>query len=71
MKADLSGVKVGDIVVRILAYDVRKELIVSEVTSDRIVCGPWQFSRNNGAEIDEDLEWNEQNTGSYIEILPR
>lgn len=26
----------------------------------------WTFSRNTGAEIDEDLGWDEQRTGSYI-----
>ena len=41
-------------------------LKVTALTQDRIICGCWEFSRRNGAEIDEDIGWNEQQTGSFI-----
>lgn len=59
-------IKVGDVVKRMLGGRVPMELKVSEITDDLIVCGWWKFSRNNGAEIDEDLGWNEEKTGSVI-----
>lgn len=57
--------KPGDTVTRILV-GMPMELKVTEVTDELIICGPWKFSRRTGAEIDEDLGWNEQTTGSYL-----
>lgn len=62
----LDKVKVGDTVPRMCAGQVMMNLTVSEVTEDRIICGPWVFSKRNGAEIDEDLDWDETHTGSYL-----
>ena len=59
-------IEVGDIVLRLLGGSVPMRLQVTEVTEDRIICGWWTFSRRNGAEIDEDLGWDEKMTGSYI-----
>jgi hypothetical protein len=42
------------------------ELRVSDVTAERIVCGPWEFDKVSGAEIDEDLGWDVNGTGSYL-----
>jgi hypothetical protein len=62
----LQNVKVGDVVTRNLA-GVPMKLKVTEVTHDRILCSPWEFSRRNGAEIDGDMGWNESVTGSFLE----
>jgi hypothetical protein len=64
MKA-LSNIKVGDTVIRYLG-GIPMPLKVTSITEERIVCGAWEFSRRNGAELDEDLGWTEQQTGSYI-----
>ena len=30
---------------------------MTQLTADRIICGGWEFDRQTGAEIDEDLGW--------------
>lgn len=67
---DLKAVKVGDTVVRMLAGTLPMELTVTGVTDKLIVCGAWEFSRNNGAEIDRFLDWNESHTGSFLQFQP-
>ena len=62
----LQEVQVGDTVTRMLAGAVPMPLKVTGVTEDRIYCGPWEFSRRNGAEIDEEMDWDEQHSGSFI-----
>jgi len=64
----LFQVKVGDVVVRYLAGELRMELTVTDVTHNRIICGDWEFDRMTGAEIDEMLGWGPppKSTGSYI-----
>jgi len=62
-------VNVGDKVQRIMGGSIMMHLKVTEVTEKRIICGPWEFSRENGMEIDEDLGWNENGSGSYL--LPK
>ena len=64
---DLTGVRVGDQVIRWLGGEVPMKLVVTEVTSERIKCGPWEFDRRTGAEIDEDLGWGVKGTGSFIQ----
>jgi len=64
------NVQKGDTVRRYLGGKVPIDLIVSEVTITKIICGPWTFDRATGAEIDEDLNWGPKHTGSYIERLP-
>jgi len=59
------NIQVGDKVTRMLAGTVPVELTVTAV-DDLIHCGPWMFSRNNGAEIDPELGWDETRTGSYL-----
>ena len=49
------NVKVGETVKRMLAGVVPMKLKVSEITETRIICGPWEFDRNTGLEIDEDI----------------
>lgn len=66
-------VKVGDTVVRMLAGRPML-LTATEITDDLIICGVpgqpeaegWSFSKNNGAEIDDMLGWDEKRTGSYL-----
>jgi hypothetical protein len=63
----LSDVMVGDKVLRWLAgIEVPMPLIVTELTDERIICGPWEFDRITGAEIDELLGWGPKSTGSWI-----
>lgn len=63
----LRDVLVGDTVFRWLAdLDSPMELRVTAVTSESIICGPWEFDRETGAEIDEGLGWGPAFTGSYI-----
>ncbi len=60
--------EVGQVAKRYLAGIVKPmELKVTEVTPSRIICGPWEFDKLTGAEIDEDLCWGPlTGTGSYI-----
>jgi hypothetical protein len=45
---------------------VPMELKVTVVTSNRILCGDWEFDRQTGAEIDEFLGWGPAGSGTYI-----
>lgn len=66
-KTWLAGLKEGDTVTRMLAGTVPDTLAVTGVTRDRIICGPWEFSRETGGEIDESLGWDGVTaTGSFI-----
>ena len=63
-------VKIGDTVQRNMCGAIM-ELIVTEVTDIVIKCGDWQFNRETGGEIDEDLEWDGVNRfGSFIGKQP-
>jgi hypothetical protein len=64
--AELLAIKPGDTVTRWLAGIIPMQLIVSSVTDQRIICGPWEFDRMTGEEIDDDLGWGNGITGSYI-----
>lgn len=61
-------VKEGEFINRYLGgIDKPMSLKVTEVTDSRIICGPWQFDKLTGAEIDEELGWGPlSGTGSYI-----
>ena len=65
MSKRLAEIAVGDFVSRWLGdAPIPMRLKVSEVTADRIICaGVWEFDRQTGAEIDEDLGW-------YPVVLP-
>ena len=60
------GIKPGDTVTRLLAGIIPMPMTVTAVTPDRIICGAWSFSRANGAEIDEELGWDDFASGSYF-----
>lgn len=57
-------IKPGDTITRMLAGVIPMDLNVTEITEDRIVCGPWAFDRKTGWEIDEELD----HPASYILI---
>jgi hypothetical protein len=61
-------VEVGDIVTRMLAGEIPHDLRVTQLTEDKIYCGPWEFCRRTGAEIDDDLNWGPppKMTGSFL-----
>ncbi len=63
------NLRVGDVVVRMLAGTLPIKLQVSDITDQLIVCSAWQFDRATGAEIDEELGWGPPPlmTGSYID----
>lgn len=67
-KTYLQNLSVGDTVTRILGGAVTMQLKVTRVdeVNNLLECGPWTFSRNNGAEIDKDLNWDEESTGSML-----
>jgi hypothetical protein len=58
---------VGDMVMRLLA-GVPCPLKVTEITDTLIRCGPWEFDRATGAEIDDLLNWGAppEMTGSFL-----
>lgn len=62
-----SEIKVGDSVTRMIAGSVPMVLKVTEV-DDFIHCGPWKFSKETGAEIDDEIGWDESTTGSYLKV---
>lgn len=71
-------VKVGDIVTRMLSGVVPMKMEVVDVSDDLITCAVqgqewsyqpgqgWTFDRATGAEIDEELGWGINGTGSYL-----
>lgn len=61
-------VKIGDYVLRYISTIsiTPMRLKVTDVTDKIIKCGPWEFSKETGLEIDEDLGWTELASGSYI-----
>lgn len=65
---NLQDLKIGDIVERNLG-GIKMQLKVSNIVGDYIYCGPWKFSFKNGAEIDEDLGWTEERSGSFIKPI--
>jgi hypothetical protein len=62
--------KVGDVVVRMLAGTLPMKLQVSAITEQLIICSAWQFDKATGAEIDEELGWGPPPlmTGSFIDL---
>lgn len=62
----LQSLKPGDEVIRLLAGKIPIRLKVTMVLPDIIGCGPYVFSRRNGAELDEVIPFTEEFTGSWI-----
>lgn len=63
----LKSLVVGDTVTRNMC-GVKMPLKISEITDELIICGPWSFSKKTGAEIDEELGWNETRSGGSISL---
>jgi len=56
MSKKLAEIAVGDFVLRWFGGIPKPmRLKVTQLTADRIICGAWEFDRQTGAEIDEDL----------------
>ena len=73
MSKRLSEIVAGDFVLRRFGGVPKPlRLKVTEVTADRVICaGGWEFDRQSGVEIDEDLGWGPGTvTGSFIEPEP-
>ena len=68
MPKPLKDLRPGDEVIReISASKIPMPLTVTEVTAERIICGPWEFHRETGGEIDEELGWDGvTGTGSIL-----
>jgi len=47
------------------------ELLVTDETETSWFCGPWEFDKATGAEIDEDCGWGPppKHTGSFLQEL--
>lgn len=65
MVVNFTTVKEGDEVLRLLAGKIPMKLKVTSITEERIICGPWEFDRITGIEIDDaisvqvsHLTWN-------------
>ena len=69
MSKKLAEIAVGDFVLRwFVGIPKPMRLKVTQITADRIICGAWEFDRQSGAEIDEDLGWGPGGvTGSFLE----
>ena len=63
----MKTIRVGDIVRRKLGGAVKCDIKVTEIDDTYIHCGPWKFLKTNGAEVDEDCDWDGiTQTGSYL-----
>lgn len=47
--------KVGDIVIRMLAFEIPQQLKITKIDDKFIHCGPWKFDKITELEVDEDL----------------
>lgn len=63
----LNNVRKGDVVDRMLCGMLPMQVRVSEVTPLYIVCGAYKFDRTTGAELDEELGWTTEESGSFIQ----
>ena len=65
-RTPLDDLKVGDEVVRMIVGGPFMRIKVTRVDPDTLRCGEWEFDLRTGAEIDVDLGWGPDGTGSYI-----
>jgi len=49
-------IEVGTEVERMLAGVIPMKLFVTEITDNKIICGAWEFDKDTGYEIDEDID---------------
>ncbi len=68
-KQDFSQLKVGDPVIRMMAGTLPMDLKVSKVSDTIIYCGPWEFDKTTGGEIDSYFGWDGKTvTGSFLRL---
>ena len=48
--------KPGDSVTRMFIGDITMGLKVTDITDSRIICGPWEFDKITGFEIDDEID---------------
>ena len=48
--------KVGDRITRMLWKTIPMQIKITKITSNRIICGPWEFDKETGIEIDDDVD---------------
>jgi len=48
--------KIGDVVTRMFMGDIPMVLKVTDITDSRIICGPWEFDKITGYEIDDEID---------------
>jgi hypothetical protein len=53
-KEDIQAIKAGDVIERMLGFAIPCYLVVEEVT-DTLIKACWEFDRNTGLEVDEDI----------------
>lgn len=66
---DPTTIAVGDTVIRILGRVVEMPLRVTELDDETVTCGWWTFDRATGAEVDEELGWSTEGTGSILKFV--
>jgi hypothetical protein len=66
IESPFASLQVGDTVIRMLAGVAPVKMIISDITDELIVCGPWTFDKITGAEIDIELGWGNIITGSFL-----
>lgn len=63
----LSELKPGDLVTRMLAAQVPMAVMVTALKGNLIHCGPWTYHPQTGCEVDHPLGWDGvTRTGSYL-----
>lgn len=64
------NVQVGDKLIRNFGRgELKNPVSVTEITDTQIICSLWTFDRRTGAEIDEDLNWGNHGTGTYLSLI--
>ena len=48
--------KIGDIVTRMLMGGIPMKIKITDITDLRIICGPWEFDKITGIEIDDEID---------------
>jgi nitrite reductase/ring-hydroxylating ferredoxin subunit len=56
---------VGDVVTRNICGHLMR-IKITEITKDRVICGPWEFDLRTGMEVDEALGWTARSSGSFL-----
>lgn len=68
-KEEYHSIKPGDIIERMLAFSIPMNLRVTSVIGNIITCGHWEFERDTGLEIDEDISARVSYISKIIEVI--